>query len=139
MYGKNTIRPKFPPLVAVLDGFITIKLYDIAKIGWILYKNRWKSLFARLSKNGSSYLCIVQFILYAILIYIAYQFIFKLVIPIFLTTRKIKKGFRDMQSKMQEQMKQQQGGFEGQASTSTAPKKEAGKLKHDYIDFEEVK
>ena len=54
---------------------------------------------------------------------------------LFLVEVKIKKGFREMQSRMQEQMQQQQG-FTAQPSPSNpAPKTKAG----DYIDFEEVK
>ena len=78
----------------------------------------------------------MKFVLYAILAYILYQFIFKLVIPVYLASRKIKKGFREMQTKMQEQMQQQQQGYTPQASSSKPePKTKAG----DYIDFEEVK
>jgi hypothetical protein len=78
----------------------------------------------------------MKFVLYAILAYIAYQFIFKLVIPVYSASRKIKKGFREMQSKMQEQMKQQQQGYTPQPSASEPElKTRAG----DYIDFEEVK
>ena len=90
--------------------------------------------FFRLSGGLPAYLCPVKYILFAILAYVLYQFIFKLVIPVYFATRKIKKGFREMQSKMQEQ--QQQQGFTPQASPSNPePKKKAG----DYIDFEEVR
>ncbi len=76
----------------------------------------------------------MKYVLYAILAYIVFQFIFKLVIPVYLASRKIKKGFREMQSKMQEHM--QQPGFTTQPSPSNPePQKKAG----DYIDFEEVK
>ncbi len=54
----------------------------------------------------------------------------------YLATRKIKKGFREMQSKMQEQQMNQQNGFDKQTSTpQPQPKTKAG----DYIDFEEVR
>ena len=54
-----------------------------------------------------------------------------------MATRKIKKGFSEMQSKMQEQMKQQQQqGYTPQPTPSQPEKKnKAG----DYIDFEEVR
>jgi hypothetical protein len=78
----------------------------------------------------------VSIILYAILAYVLYQFIFKLVIPVYLASRKIKKGFREMHSRMQDQMNQQQGAAQQQPRQSDpAPKAKAG----DYIDFEEVK
>ena len=80
------------------------------------------------------YLCPVKYIFYAILLYLAFQFIFKLVIPVFIASRKIKKGFREMQQHMEEQMRQQQQHQSAQPSAS--PQKE--KL-GDYIEFEEVK
>jgi hypothetical protein len=79
----------------------------------------------------------MKYVLYAILAYILYQFIFKLVIPVYTTTKKVKKGFREMQSRMEEQMRQQQGynPEPSQAPTEPKPKTKAG----DYIEFEELK
>lgn len=77
----------------------------------------------------------MKFVLYAILIFLAYRLIFKLVIPVYLASKKIKQGFREMQEKMQEQARQQQG-FNPQP---TAPKKESRVNNDDYIEFEEVK
>jgi hypothetical protein len=73
----------------------------------------------------------VKYVLYAVLIYVLYQFIFNLVIPVYQTTRKIKKGFREMNSRMN---KQQQPSSPS-SSQPSGPKAKAG----DYIDFEEVK
>ena len=74
----------------------------------------------------------MSILLYAILAYILYQFIFKLVIPVYLASRQIKKGFRDMHEKMQGQDKQ--NDTDNQQSKNS-PKPKAG----EYIDFEEVK
>jgi hypothetical protein len=79
----------------------------------------------------------MKYVLYAILAYILYQFIFKLVIPVYTTTKKVKKGFREMQSRMEEQMRQQQG-YNPEPTPAPAepkPKTKAG----DYIEFEELK
>jgi hypothetical protein len=77
----------------------------------------------------------MKYILFAILIYIGYVFIFKLVVPVYFASKKIKKGFREMHSRMQDEMNKQQG-FTPQASQpNPAPKTKTG----DYIDFEEVK
>ncbi|MBI3138378.1 MAG: hypothetical protein HYZ15_07320 [Sphingobacteriales bacterium] len=76
----------------------------------------------------------MKYILWAIGIYILYQFIFKLVIPVYIASRKIKKGFREMQSRMQEQMQQQQGFTPPPQTDPADPKHKAG----DYIEFEEV-
>ena len=83
----------------------------------------------------------MRFVLYAILIYIAYVFIFRLVIPVYLASRKIKKGFREMQQKMQEQQagqhpNDQQQGYRPQ---STPPNPGNRPKSGDYIDFEEVR
>jgi hypothetical protein len=77
----------------------------------------------------------VKYVLYAILIYIAYQFIFRLVIPVYMTTRKIKKGFREAQARAQEQAAKKQEWQEYRNQPSSSSQKPVG----DYIDFEEVK
>ncbi|MBK8953685.1 MAG: hypothetical protein IPM85_17075 [Chitinophagaceae bacterium] len=41
----------------------------------------------------------MKFLLYAFLIYLLYLLVFRLVIPIYITTRKVKQGFREMQQK----------------------------------------
>ena len=81
----------------------------------------------------------MKYILFAILAYILYQFIFKLVIPVYLASRKIKKGFREMQSRMQEQMQQQQQQQSGYAQQSESSQPDSKYKAGDYIEFEEVK
>ena len=73
-----------------------------------------------------------KYLLYGFLIYIAWKFIFDLVIPVYRATQKVKKGFRDMHAHMQEQMKQQQSS--SNYNEPVGPKASPG----DYIDFEEV-
>ena len=97
--------------------------------------NRQTAPKYRQQQTGPSYLYRMKYVLYAILAYIIYQFIFKLVIPVYLASRKIKKGFKEMQSRMQEHMQQQQGYTAQPSSSKPEPKTKAG----DYIDFEEVK
>ena len=70
------------------------------------------------------------------LLYILYKLIFDFIIPIYRTTKTVKKQFGEMNAKMQEQMNtynQQQN-----AQGSTRPKEETVK-KEDYIDYEEIK
>lgn len=77
----------------------------------------------------------MKYVLLAIGLYLLYQFIFKLVIPVYIASRKIKKGFREMQNRMQEQMRQQQGYTPQQEPAPKESRPKAG----DYIEFEEVK
>ena len=67
------------------------------------------------------------------LIYILYKLIFEFIIPIYRSTKKIRKQFGEMQSKMQQDMNaysKKQPAAEPEAKV----KKEG-----DYIEFEEVK
>ena len=105
-------------------------------------KIRQKASKSGQAEGGPSYLCGMQFVLYAILAWVLFNFIFKLVLPVYNASRRFKKGFKEMHGRMQEQMRQQQQGFQTQTSSATGagtnkqdPKKKLG----DYIDFEEVK
>ena len=77
----------------------------------------------------------MKYVLFAILAYIAFQVIFKLVIPVYKATRNIKKGFREMQEKMQDQQATQTtAGPDHTHTPQEKPKVKAG----DYIEFEEL-
>ena len=60
--------------------------------------------------------------------------------PVYLASRKIKKGFKEMESRMQQQSfdsgKDPQKGF----TTQSSPSQSTSKTKaDDYIDYEEIK
>ena len=77
----------------------------------------------------------VKYILFALLIYIAYQFIFRLVVPVYMASKKFKQGIREMQQRMDDHARGQQGFNTAQTAPSQPkPKEKPG----DYIDFEEV-
>ena len=77
----------------------------------------------------------MRYLLYVLLIWFLYNLIFRFIIPVYKTTRQVKKKFREMHDRVQEeQMKQQ--GFNGQ---SAAEKSSPGPRNEDYIDFEEIK
>jgi len=77
---------------------------------------------------------LLRAILYGFLIYVIYKVVFDLIVPVYKTTQKIKKGFRDMHDQMKNQENQQQPS-QSSASAKPPAKEKAG----DYIDFEEVK
>ena len=60
----------------------------------------------------------------------AYRLIFDFILPIYRTTKQVRRGFRDMQEQMNGQTPNQPNG-----ATPKPEQKPVG----DYIDFEEVK
>ncbi|MBV4357727.1 DUF4834 family protein [Pinibacter aurantiacus] len=92
---------------------------------------------------------IIEFIFWAIGLYILYKLVFDFIIPVARTTQTVRKQFRTMQ----EQMNGQGGGFNeyyNQTNGNQASENHSGFSvnerhskpsgdKEDYIDFEEVK
>ena len=71
-----------------------------------------------------------------IVFYLAYRLIFDLVMPVYKTTKQVRRQFGDMH----DQMRQHSNAYQQQQQrpAEPAPKKPAGKA-GEYIDFEEVK
>ncbi len=67
------------------------------------------------------------------LVYILYKLIFDFIIPVYESTKKMKKQFGDMQQKMEQDMN---AANSRQSATSMQPEV---KREEDYIDFEEIK
>lgn len=65
-------------------------------------------------------------------IYFAYKFVFEFLIPLFTATKQMQQNIRSMQ----EDRIQQQGPSAAQPTQTPAKEKP---VKHEYIDFEEVK
>jgi len=86
----------------------------------------------------------LRYLFYAFLIYLAYRLVFHFIVPIYKTTRQVKKQFREMSgrmnssdghSRMQDNMGQQQPYQQTATPATENEKQQAG----DYIDFEELK
>ena len=73
----------------------------------------------------------------AIAFYLAYRLVFDLIMPVYKTTKHVKRQFRDMQDHMQ----QSQQPFNGYQQPRQEPPHTKPQSTHssDYIDFEEVK
>jgi hypothetical protein len=69
------------------------------------------------------------------LLYLLYKFIFDFIIPVYQSSKKIKKQFGEMQEKMQNDLKNYQNQNQQKASQPQPSSKKEG----DYIDFEEIK
>jgi hypothetical protein len=72
---------------------------------------------------------------YGFLIYLLYRLVFHFIIPLYKTTRQVKKSFRNMQ----DQMRQHTDPYGQQQPQNSQQKKPAASKTGDYIDFEEVK
>lgn len=76
-----------------------------------------------------------KYLFYAFLIYLLYRFVFHFIIPVYKTTKHVKKQFREMNTRMEDFVNQQRTNQQ-----TTAPQPNTNKEKPgDYIDFEEVK
>ena len=76
---------------------------------------------------------IFSLLFYGFLVYLLYRLVFHFIIPVYKTTRQVKKSFRQMQ----EQMNQQPDERYRQPQT---PKTKTGNTgASEYIDFEEIK
>ena len=85
---------------------------------------------------------ILRVLLYGVLIYFAYRLIFDFIIPVYRTTKKIRKGFREMSARMNQsdgQETMQDPGKQQPFQPKTPPSKSTSPKSDDYIDFEEVK
>jgi len=87
----------------------------------------------------------LRILFYGFLIYLLYQLVFNFIVPVYRTTKQIKKGFRNMsdrmnhpegQEQMNEQMKQQHSSNQASAHNASPDSKNSV---GEYIDFEEVK
>ncbi|MBO9591699.1 MAG: DUF4834 family protein [Niabella sp.] len=76
-------------------------------------------------------------ILYALLFFFLYNLIVKVVLPVYRTTRQIKKQF----SQMKQQFQQPEAATQqsGTASQTPPPSQKKPSKLGEYIDFEEVK
>lgn len=78
---------------------------------------------------------ILRFLFYAFLLYLAFRLVFDFIIPVVRTTRRIRKGFREMH----EQMNQHTGQYHQQENDTKHNQATNKGGVGEYIDFEEVK
>ena len=76
-----------------------------------------------------------RYIFYALVVYLLYRFIFGFIIPIFLTSKKMREQFNQAKQQMEDQY--QQSGSQQDADKHNVSK---GNSKiGEYIDFEEIR
>lgn len=74
----------------------------------------------------------LRILLIGLALYFLYKLVFQFIIPVVRTTRRVKRGFREMREKME-----QHGAAYGQQQQPGPEKKKD--IPGDYIEFEEVK
>ena len=77
---------------------------------------------------------ILRFLVYGLLFYLAFRLVFNFIIPLFKTTRHVRQQFKDVNSRMQDQMN---NPLNQQAPRDTPRPQKVDK--EDYIEFEEIK
>ena len=80
---------------------------------------------------------ILRYLFYGFLIYMAYRLIFHFIIPVYKTTRQVKRQFRDVHDRMQEQFNGNSPNAAPQYKSTTT--ESTGQKTGEYIDFEEIK
>lgn len=78
---------------------------------------------------------IIRVIFELLVLYLLYKLIFDFIIPVYKTTKQVSRKMAEMQSKMNDNIKNQQAAAQTNASTEKA----ARPAREDYIEFEEVK
>lgn len=85
----------------------------------------------------------MKVLFWGLLIYMAYRFIFELVIPVSKTASQLKQKITEMQEQQRSfQQQQQNNAFNGGKSegfgSDQKPSSNSAPHKEDYIDFEEI-
>lgn len=73
------------------------------------------------------------------LFYLLYKFIFGLVIPVYRTTRQVKKQMNQFQQRFQEEQKAYERPHNPKPSSSSGGTRAGSGHNHEYVEFEEVK
>ena len=84
------------------------------------------------------YLCeiMLKLLIYIVVGWILYKLVFEFIIPVYNSTKHVRRQVRDMQQHMREQFEQQQQQQQAPPPPPPSPKP---RDKGDYIDFEEIK
>lgn len=79
------------------------------------------------------YFCLtmLSYLALAFVLFVLYQLVFKVVLPVYRTTKRVRQSFQQMQERM--------GGQPKPASGAAPKPRPAGRPVGDYIDFEEVR
>ena len=83
----------------------------------------------------------LKLLLYMFFAWLLYKLVFDFIIPVYRSTKAVRKQMSDIQQHMRQQYEQQQAaqqGYNSQQQSTQRPGSQPPK-RDDYIDFEEVK
>jgi hypothetical protein len=78
---------------------------------------------------------ILGFLFLVFVIYLGYRLLFDFILPVYRTTRRIKKGFREMHERMNQHTQPYDQQTDDRSRNQSNDKGSTG----EYIDFEEIK
>ena len=81
---------------------------------------------------------IFSILFYGFLAYLLYRLVFNFILPVYRATRQVRKGFQEMNERMNQQQQYQQNGAGTQSTNQSASNNSNTKM-GEYIDFEEIK
>jgi Sec-independent protein translocase protein TatA len=79
----------------------------------------------------------LKIIFYTFIFWLLYKLIFDFIVPVYQSTKQVRRQMGDIQDRMRQQFEQQQQAAEPQRPQAAANAKKADKS--DYLDFEEIK
>jgi len=81
----------------------------------------------------------IKILLTIFLLWLFYKVVFDFIIPVYQSTKQVRRQMGDIQERMRQQFQQQQQQQAAQQQQARAARQQRPADKGDYIDFEEVK
>lgn len=82
----------------------------------------------------------LEVVLEVLFLYFLYRLVFDFIIPIYRSSKKVHAHMKDMQQRMQDQMRREQQAYRHSSQSSQPPPPVEVKAKdEEYIEYEEVK
>jgi hypothetical protein len=79
----------------------------------------------------------IKFLIYLFIFWLLYKFIFDFIIPVYQSTKQVRRQMGDIQERMRQQFEQQQQYQHPEPKRPEPVDKKSDK--GDYLDFEEIK
>jgi hypothetical protein len=81
----------------------------------------------------------LKIIFYAFIFWLLYKLIFDFIVPVYQSTKQVRRQMGDIQDAMRQQYEQQQQAQQQHTQAQRPPASAKKADKSDYLDFEEIK